>query len=124
MLEDMLEGGKQEKNDEEVRFAAYKTFCENTSGQKKNAINAGKEALEQLAADIQAADADAMVATKEIASLDKDIATWEEDKSEAAGIREKEHADFVEVHKEIASLDKDIATSRSTRRSRRLTRTS
>merc|ERR1719335_1749287 len=106
MLEDMLAKGKQEKQDEEVRFASYKTFCENTEASKKKAIATSKAALEQLAADIQSADADAMVATKEIAALDKDIATWEADKSEAADIRAKEHADFVEVHKDYSdSID-------------------
>merc|ERR1719262_1062772 len=83
MLEDMLAKGKQEKNDEEVRFSAYQTFCENTSASKKKAIEKGAADIVQLDADIASADADAMSAGKQIASLDKDIATYEADKSEA-----------------------------------------
>merc|ERR1719390_440472 len=69
MLNDMLAKGKKEKNEEQVRFATYKQFCESTSGEKTRNIASGKDAIVQLKADIEKAGADAMVAAKEISVL-------------------------------------------------------
>merc|ERR1719272_2756506 len=77
MLSDMQAKGKQEMQDEEVRYSSYKTFCENTSADKTKTIAKEESQLVQLAADIQQADADAMAAAKAIAGLDADINTWE-----------------------------------------------
>merc|ERR1719310_19035 len=90
--------GKQEKQDEEVRFAAFEGFCKSQSAQMTKAIAEGKEEIEQLKADIQKAVSDATVASKEIASLDKDMAAWEEDKVEATKMREEAKATYDEVH--------------------------
>jgi len=98
MLSDMQAKGKQEMQDEEVRYASYKTFCENTSANKKAAIARGDAALVQLAADIQQADADAMAAAKAIAGLNADMGTWESDKAEATANRKEAHATFEEVN--------------------------
>merc|ERR1719387_641359 len=91
MLNDMMAKGKQEKQDEEVRFAAFEGFCKSQSAQKTKAIAEGKEEIEQLKADIQKAISDATVASKEIAA-------WEEDKVEATKMREEAKATYDEVH--------------------------
>merc|ERR1719428_1326009 len=98
MLNDMMAKGKSEKHDEQVQFAKYKAFCEATSKEKASNIASAKEAIEQLKADAQKAEADAMVLTKEIALLGTDIDGWIGEKEEALAIRAKEHADFVVVH--------------------------
>lgn len=103
MLEDMLAKGKEEKNAEEVRYSAYNTFCADTSADRTNSINAAKQKLEQLAADIQAADADAMVAGEDIAKLDSDITGWEADKKEASEVRAEAKADYDAQHADYVS---------------------
>jgi len=103
MLGDMKAKGEQERNDEQVRFASFKGWCGSTSKSKEKSIAESKDAIEQLTADIQKAESDAMVAVKEIASLDKDIATWEADKKEAEGIRAEAKATFEEAHKDYSN---------------------
>merc|ERR1719326_1943435 len=58
MLSDMLAKGKKEKQDEMVRFAAYKQFCESTSAEKTKNIATAKDEIEQLEATISKAQAD------------------------------------------------------------------
>merc|ERR1719428_1266213 len=103
MLNDMMAKGKSEKHDEQVQFAKYKAFCEATSKEKASNIASAKDAIEQLKADAQKAEADAMVLTKEIADLGTDIDGWTGEKEEALAIRAKEHADFVVVHTDYTS---------------------
>merc|ERR1719311_1702808 len=77
MLTNMYETGVKEKNDEEVRMTKFSTWCDNTQSFKTTAIKKAEDAL---------------------APLDKDIATYEADKKEAAEVRAKAHADFEELH--------------------------
>merc|ERR1719171_1497242 len=70
MLNDMMAKGEKERNDEQVRFAAFQGFCGSTTKQKEKSIVEGKDSIEQLKAEIQKAEADAQTAVKEIASLD------------------------------------------------------
>jgi hypothetical protein len=103
MLEDMMAKGTKEREDEQVRFAAFEGFCKSNTASKEKSIAAGKDSIEQLNADIQKAEADSMEATKEIAGLDKDIAQWEADKKEADGIRAEAHATFEEAHEDYST---------------------
>merc|ERR1719420_75024 len=66
MLNDMMNKAKVEKQDEQVRFASYKQFCESTTAEKKRSIAEGKEEVEQLKADVSKADADVMELSKAI----------------------------------------------------------
>jgi len=45
--------GKKEKHDEQVQFAAYKQFCDDTTVEKKRAIAEANEKIEILKADIE-----------------------------------------------------------------------
>merc|ERR1740138_336725 len=76
LMEGMLEQGKKEKHDEQVQFAAYKQFCDDTATEKKRAISEANEQIETLKADIQKYTADAAKLSKEIAELDEDISIW------------------------------------------------
>merc|ERR1719238_58193 len=100
--------------EEQVQFAAYKQFCDDTTVEKQRAIKEANEMIEILEADIQKYEADAAQLAKEIAKHYKDISTWEGDFKAASKVREIEHADYTATHKDytesIDALDEGIAT--------------
>merc|ERR1719456_1306930 len=102
LMQGMLEKGKKEKHAEQVQFAAYKQFCDDTSVEKKRAIEEANEHIEVLKADIQKYTADAARLTKEIAEHDEDIATWNGDMKAATNVREIEKADYDATHKDYS----------------------
>merc|ERR1719247_517019 len=101
-MEGMLEKGKKEKHDEQVQFAAYKQFCDDTSVEKKRAIAEANERIEVLKADIQKNAADAKQLGKDIAGLDEDISIWNGDIKAATNVREIEKADYDATHKDYS----------------------
>merc|ERR1719420_1501877 len=94
MLTDMLAKGKKEKQEETVRFAAFKQFCESTAGEKTKNIATAKEEIEQLEATIAKAQADVVELTDFIAGLDGDVSTWTDDLATSTAERKKEKAEF------------------------------
>merc|ERR1719428_1745638 len=76
----------------------FKKFCHETELAKKHAIKKGGTKAQQLHADIEKYDSDVAVLSDEIAELDASINQAEDDKSKAAAIREKDHADFATTH--------------------------
>merc|ERR1719171_519358 len=86
LMEGMLAKGQKEKHDEQVQFAAYKQFCDDTSVEKKRAIEEANERIDVLKADIQKNTAKAAELTKEIAGLDEDISVWNGDKNAATKV--------------------------------------
>merc|ERR1719207_358590 len=106
LMEGMLEKGKKEKHDEQVQFAAYKQFCDDTTVEKKRAIEEANEMIEILKADIQKYEADAEQLAKEIAEHEEDIAVWTGDIKAATKVREIEKADYDATHKDYSeSID-------------------
>merc|ERR1712146_465437 len=106
LMNGMGEKGKKEKHDEQVQFAAYKQFCDDTSVEKTRAIEEANERIEVLKADIQKYTADAALLTKEIAELDEDITIWKGDIKAATKVREIEKADYDATHKDYSeSID-------------------
>jgi hypothetical protein len=103
LLNNMVEKGTKEKQDEQVQFASYKTFCDNTVSQKQEAIAEATEMIEVLTADIEKYEAEAEELGKAIAAHDADISTWEGDMAAAAKVREIEHVDYVATHKDLSS---------------------
>merc|ERR1719482_416787 len=67
LMEGMLEKGKKEKHDEQVAFAAYKQFCDDTKTEKTRRIAEANEKIDLLKADISKYTADAAQLAKEIA---------------------------------------------------------
>merc|ERR1719454_2390704 len=114
LLNGMVEKGKKEKHEEQVQFAAYKQFCDDTTVEKQRAIKEANEMIEMLQADIQKYEADAARLAKEIAQHDEDISTREGDFKAATKVREIEHTDYTATHKDytesIDALDEGIAT--------------
>merc|ERR1719248_366793 len=95
-MQGMMEKGKKEKHEEQVQYAAYKQFCDDTSVEK----------LFTLKADIQKYTAHAAKLTKEIAELDEDVAIWTGDIKAATKVREIEKADYDATHKDYSeSID-------------------
>merc|ERR1719512_586782 len=113
LLEGMSAKGKKEKHDEQVQFAAYKQFCDDTTVEKKRAIEEANEKIEMLKADIEKYTSDAAILTKEIAGHDADIAAWTGDKKAATKVRNMEKTDYDATHKDysesIDALERAIA---------------
>jgi hypothetical protein len=102
LLNGMLEKGKKEKHDEQVQFAAYKQFCDDTSVEKARAIKEAGEQIDMLKADIQKGNADSTLLGKEIAELDEDVSVWEGDIKAATKVRQIEKADYDATHKDYS----------------------
>jgi len=102
LMEGMLAKGKKEKHDEQVQFAAYKQFCDDTSVEKQRSISEAGEAIDVLKADIEKATAVAGKLTKEIAAADEDISVWTGDKAAATKVRELEKNDYDALHKDYS----------------------
>merc|ERR1719267_501104 len=102
LLNGMVEKGKKEKHDEQVQFAAYKQFCDDTNVEKTRAIAEANEQIDTLKADIQSYTAKAAKLTKEIAGLDEDISIWTGDIKAATSVREIEKSDYDTLHKDYS----------------------
>merc|ERR1719443_1827584 len=113
LMNGMLEKGKKEKHEEQVQFAAYKQFCDDTKVEKKRAIEEANQKIEVLKADIEQYTATAEKLSKEIAELDEDISIWEGDVKAATKVREIEKADYDATHADysesVDALERAIA---------------
>lgn len=98
LLDGMKTKGLAEKQAEQVQYAAYKQWCDDTARQKTEAIQEANEQIEVLKADIQKAAADAEALAEAIAVHEEDIATWEGDVTAATNVRELEKTEFDEKH--------------------------
>merc|ERR1719197_2418983 len=113
MMNGMLEKGKKEKHEEQVQFAAYKQFCDDTTVEKKRAIAEANEQIGVLKADIEKYTATAAKLTKEIAEHEEDISVWNGDVRAATKVRELEKADYDATHTDysesVDALERAIA---------------
>merc|ERR1719188_1181047 len=113
LMEGMMAKGKEEKHAEEVQFAAYKQFCDDTTVEKKRAIEEANEKIEGLKADIEKYTADAAKLTEEIAAHEEDISVWSGDVKAATKVREIEKTDYDATHKDysesIDALERAVA---------------
>jgi len=113
LLEGMAAKGKSEKHDEQVQFAAYKQFCDDTTVEKQRSIKEANEQIESLKADIFKYTTDAAQLAKEIAEHEADIATWTGDSKAATKVRDIEKADYDALHKDysesVDALERAIA---------------
>merc|ERR1719293_574126 len=113
LMEGMLEKGKKEKHDEQVQFAAYKQFCDDTTVEKKRAITEANEQIDVLKADIEKYTATAAKLSKEIAEHEEDISVWNGDVRAATKVREIEKADYDATHTDysesVDALERAIA---------------
>jgi len=94
LLQGLLAKGKEEKHTEEVQFAAYSEWCDNTIEQRQKAIKEGNEKIESLNADIEKYGADAARLGREVEGHDNEVAGWNQDTKAATEVRAKENTDF------------------------------
>jgi len=113
MMNGMLEKGKKEKHSEQVQFAAYKQFCDDTTTEKVRSIKEANEQIEVLKADIEKYTATAEKLTQEIAEHEEDISVWNGDSKAATKVREIEKSDYDTTHKDysesVDALERAIA---------------
>merc|ERR1719236_15144 len=102
LMSGMLEKGKTERHEEQVQFAAYKQFCDDTTTEKKRAIEEANERIEVLKADIAKYASDAARLQKEVDEHDADIATWTGDLKAALKVRNIEKADYDKMHQDYS----------------------
>merc|ERR1719316_2439329 len=72
LLNGMVEKGKKDKHEEQVQFAAYKQFCDDTTVEKNRDIKESNQMIDVLKADIEKYEADAAKLAREIAVHDAD----------------------------------------------------
>merc|ERR1719198_1234892 len=82
------------KNDEEVKFSAFSTWCSDTKAAKTAEIEAGNEKIESLKAGIEKAAVLISQLTDRILELEEDVGRWKKDQKSASTVREAERADF------------------------------
>uniref|UniRef100_A0A7S4PXX0 Uncharacterized protein n=1 Tax=Alexandrium monilatum TaxID=311494 RepID=A0A7S4PXX0_9DINO len=116
LLESMSAKGKREKKDEEVQFAAYKRFCDDTAAEKGRGIAKAEDEIITLKASVEKYTADAKRLTKEIAAHDSDADTMSGDIKAAMKVRGLEKADYETTHKDysetIGAIQRAIDTLR------------
>lgn len=109
LLQGMLENGKKEKHEEEVQFAAYSEWCDNTCEDRQRAIKEGNERIESLNADINKFAADANRLGREVDEHDAQVAGWDADSKASTTLREKENKDFHTTEQDYAESISAIA---------------
>jgi hypothetical protein len=106
LLQGMLEKGKKGKHEEQIQYAAYRQFCDDTTVEKQTAVKEGNEMIEMLKADIQQFTADAELLSKEISVHEADIAVVSGDMKAATKAREIEKVDYDKTHQDYSeSID-------------------
>jgi prefoldin subunit 5 len=106
LMNGMLAKGKEEKHAEQVQYATYKQFCDDTSAAKKAAIEKADETIMKLKADIEKYTADAAKLAEEIAVHEEDIAIWTGDMKAATKVRMINKKDYDTLHADYSeSID-------------------
>ncbi|CAK0872389.1 unnamed protein product, partial [Prorocentrum cordatum] len=83
LMEGMLAKGKEDKKAEQVGYAAFKQFCEDTETETSRNIEEAEMKIETLKADIEKFKAEAARLKEEADLLDGDIAAWTGDEAAA-----------------------------------------
>mmetsp|Transcript_43863 Transcript_43863/g.82294 ORF Transcript_43863/g.82294 Transcript_43863/m.82294 type:complete len:677 (-) Transcript_43863:97-2127(-) len=98
MLEGMAETGKVEMQEEKVRWAEASTWCRETEAEKQRIIKAQSDAIVQLEAEIEKAEADAAKLQTETDALNAEIDGWKSESAKATAERKAEKAEYTKMH--------------------------
>jgi hypothetical protein len=101
LMNDMYAKAVDEKKAEEVAFTTFKQWCDNTASNKQAAIKKGEQLMEQLDADIAAADSDVVTLTDEIAELVSKVDAEEAAGKKAGEEREEGKKDYFKLHADL-----------------------
>jgi len=102
MLNDMSAKAKQEKNDEEVAFAEFQTWCKTESASLQRSIVKDGEAIELLSTEIGKLGTEAKTLGEEIGTLQALVASSEANKKAQEKQRATEHEAYLEELKDYA----------------------
>merc|ERR1719359_1198827 len=94
LMEEMKAKAIAAKNDEEVKFSAFSSWCTNTKKAKTDEIAAGNEKMDMLKAEIEKAKVLIAKLTDRILELEEDVGRWKKDQASATAVRNKEKADY------------------------------
>jgi hypothetical protein len=118
MMESMLAKGKSMKHEEEVEFAKFKQWCDDTRSDSTRSIKEAADELTQLTADIGKAGSDAEVLDGEVKDLNKEVDTLEVQAASAKAVRDKEHKIYSATHLDFSESVDAIAKAVSVLKSR------
>jgi chaperonin cofactor prefoldin len=102
LLNDLTAKVKKDGEAEEKAYKEYFEWCDDVSGDKQNEITTATSQKNKLEASIEELGANIEAADSQIASLTGAIATNTADLKAATFIREKESSDFIASEKELA----------------------
>merc|ERR1719313_1990216 len=94
LMEEMKAKAIAAKQDEEVKFSAFSSWCTNTKKSKSDEIAAGNEKMDMLKATIEKAAVLIAKLTDRILELEEDVGRWKKDQGSATAVRDKEKTDF------------------------------
>merc|ERR1719247_1187200 len=95
-----------EKHEEQVQFATYRQFCEDTEVTVSRQIKEADEKITMLQADIQKYQTETKDLAREIQELEADVATASADQKAATKVRELERTEYEAAHKDYTeSID-------------------
>jgi len=118
MMNGMLSKGKSEKHNEEVEFAKFKVWCDNTQAETSASIKEAADNIIQLTASIDKNNADAEQLTAEVADLQALVATTDDELAAATAIRKKENTDYKAEHADLSESVDAITTATSVLKSK------
>lgn len=114
MLNAMVAKGTAAKQEEEVKFAAFKTWCDGTRRTKQGEVKAGTDLIAKQQARIQKAAVHIKGATARIQELEEDVGRWNKDKESAGAVRSREKEDYqataADYSESLDALEGAIAT--------------
>jgi len=102
LLQNMQAQGRKEQDAEQVQFAAYKQFCEDTIDAKKKTIADAGESIDTLKADIEKYGTDCDTLAKDIADLEVDVAAVTGDIKAITKVRDIEKVDYQKTYKDYS----------------------
>lgn len=108
MLGDMEARGKKEKQEEQVAFAKFNTWCDNTQAEKAADIKASKDAITQYQAQIEQAQAQAAEAQD---AIDEAVATIQATTDDLAAMKKVRQAENTAFISEKTDLQDSIYAS-------------
>jgi predicted nucleic acid-binding Zn-ribbon protein len=117
MLQDMAAKVKQEKNDEQVAFAKFKTWCAHEDVALTKSITADGEQIEALTTEIAELGEDIRSLGEAIAKLESDVEKYQATLKEKTAQREKDHKEFLADQKDFSesvdAVDRALETLES-----------
>jgi len=102
MLGEMTVKGREEMENEQKVYAAYKEWVDDRQQELGFEIETAKNDIEKLSAFIAKADNDVAELATAIQALDGEIASLEADKKQGTELRDADHAEYVKVQQDYA----------------------